>query len=282
KGHIHVTRCLKFFGFQTMPIHKLLEYISDMKIPGITVSESWAIQFLHTLGIDPKVGNNWKTFGDLTQEEVQRLSVAIILKRSAHPNPEDVFTKIYTLPSEERGSPLRDAKEFSTLLNACGRLNKASLGMGACLNDPELKKLALQEMFTYRKELVKALNWFDANKDSDRVFKTDKFMIINAEKNILATMIGTTASILSRGGSLPQDYIILSMAQNTDNTTKISLRVVGDGDSIDCKDLVCKMVEQSAGEAGGHKHAAGAVIPTEKEEAFIQAAKDILINVSNK
>ncbi len=280
KGLIRVTKGLKFFGLQTKPIHKLLEYSSDMKIPGITGSESGAIQFLHTIGIDPKLGNNWKTFGDLTPEEVQRLSAAIILKRSSHQNPEDIFTKVYTLPAEEVGSPLRDAKEFSTLLNACGRLNKASLGMGACLNDLELKKLALQEMLVYRKELVKALNWFDVNKNSDKVFKTDRFMIINAEKNILATMIGTTASILSRGGSFPQGFIILSMAQNTDNTTKISLRIVGDSGSIDCKDLVCKMVERSAGEAGGHKHAAGAVIPTEKEEEIMQAAKDILTQAS--
>jgi len=279
---IQVEKGLKFFGLQTRPIHKLLEYSSDMKVPGITGSESGAIQFLQTLGINPKKDSRWKTFGDLTKEEVQRLTAAIILKKGEDQNPEAIFTKVYTLPAEEVGSPLRDAKEFSTLLNACGRLNKASLGMGACLNDPELKKLALQEMLVYRKALVKALNWFDANKDSSKVFKTDKFMIINAEKNILATMIGTTASILSRGGSFPQGYIILSMAQNIDHTTKISLRVVGDGESIDCKDLVCKMVEQSAGEAGGHKHAAGAVIPTDKEEEFIQEAKDILSKASNK
>ena len=276
KGLIQVERGLKFFGLQTRAVHKLLEYSSDMKIPGITGSESGAIQFLHTLGINPKKGSQWKTFGDLTKEEVQRLSVAIILKRGQQANPEDIFTKVYTLPDEELGSPLRDAKEFSTLLNACGRLSKASLGMGVCLNDPKLKTLAVQEMANYRKELVKALNWFDANKDSGKVFKTDRFMIINAEKNILATMIGTTASILSRGGSFPESFMILSMAQNTDNTTKISLRVVGDAEAIDCKDLICKMIEQSAGEAGGHKHAAGAVIPTDKEEEFIQAAKDIL------
>lgn len=280
KGLIQVHKGLKFFGLQTRPIHKLLEYSSDMKIPGITGSESGAIQFLQTLGIDPKKGSSWKTFGDLTQEEVQRLTAAIIMKKGNDKNPEDIFTKVYTLPGEEVGSPLRDAKEFSTLLNACGRLSKASLGMGACLNDPALKKLAIEEMAVYRKELVKALNWFDANKDSDKVFKTERFMIINAEKNILATMIGTTASILSRGSSFPNDFIILSMAQNTDNTTKISLRVVGDAESIDCKDLVCKMVEQSAGEAGGHKHAAGAVIPTEKEAEFVQAAKDILTKAS--
>ncbi|MEK6962998.1 MAG: DHH family phosphoesterase, partial [Nanoarchaeota archaeon] len=46
KGLIQVTRGLKFFGLQTRPIHKLLEYSSDMKIPGITGSESGAIQFL--------------------------------------------------------------------------------------------------------------------------------------------------------------------------------------------------------------------------------------------
>lgn len=275
---ISVERGLKLFGLQTRGIHKLLEYSSDLKIPGVTGSESGAIQLLQSLQIDPKSGYAWKTFYDLSADEKQRLIAGIILKRGSHSHPEDIFTNVYTLPNEEKGTPLRDAKEFSTLLNACGRLNKASLGIGACLGDPKLKTKAIQEMAEYRKELVKALNWFRDNKSSTHVFKNDKFMIINAKNNILATMIGTTASILSRGGDFPENYLILSMAQTPDKMTKVSLRVVGDGDSVDCKDLVCKMVELAGGEAGGHKHAAGAVIPLEKEQLFIETAKEVLSN----
>ncbi|MGV8086406.1 MAG: DHH family phosphoesterase, partial [Candidatus Woesearchaeota archaeon] len=47
---IEVKRGLKFFGVQTKPIYKLLQYSSDIIIPGVNGSESGAINFLKSLG----------------------------------------------------------------------------------------------------------------------------------------------------------------------------------------------------------------------------------------
>jgi RecJ-like exonuclease len=260
---------------QTRPIHKILEYSTDPYIPDVTGSESGAIHFLHQIGIHPKNGKGWKKMIHLSSEDTKKLCTGIIMKRLDETNPEDIFGNIYTLPREKKGSPFRDAKEFSTLLNACGRLNKPSLGIGVCLGDGKLKKKALHHMTLYKKEIIKTLKWYEANKDS--VIRGRGFVIINAETNVISTMIGTLASILSKSGEFPKQTYILSMARAEKNNTKVSLRVASCDKNVDLKALMLQITDQVNGaEAGGHKEAAGAVIPSEEEKNFLAAARSVL------
>jgi len=60
KGKIKVIRGLRLFGAQTKPLHKVLEYCTDPFIPGVSGSESGAIQFLQQIGINPKNEKGWK------------------------------------------------------------------------------------------------------------------------------------------------------------------------------------------------------------------------------
>ncbi|PIZ50345.1 hypothetical protein COY28_05525, partial [Candidatus Woesearchaeota archaeon CG_4_10_14_0_2_um_filter_57_5] len=56
-GTMEVQQGLRFFGAQTRPLHKLLEYSMDYYIPGVSGNESGAIQFLTELGIDLRKGS---------------------------------------------------------------------------------------------------------------------------------------------------------------------------------------------------------------------------------
>lgn len=268
-----IEKSLRFFGITTRPLHKVLEYSTDPFIPGISGSESNAIQFLHKLNIDPKKGNNWKTFNDLKEEEKKKLISAIILERVEEKNPEDVFGNLYLLTDEDESSPTYEAREFSTLLNACGRLNKASLGIGVCLNDKKLKKKAINNLEDYRKEIVNSLRWYGENKNSENVIEEENFIIINAKNKIPGTMIGTLASILSKSNDINDKYI-MSLARLDSKTTKVSLRFSGKKD-VDLKKLVSEITEKIDGEAGGHKNAAGALIDTNDEESFIKEAIEL-------
>ena len=69
------------------------------------------------------------------------------------------------------------------------------------------------------------------------------------------------------------------MAQQMDNTTKISLRAAGNN-GHDLMEIIKKITEKVGGEAGGHENAAGAIIKTDKEEEFIKESKEILEKVS--
>lgn len=280
---IAVNHGLRFFGIQTRPIHKVLEYCTDPFIPGISGSESGAIQFLQQIGINPKTDKGWKKIIHLSEEDMKKLTEAIIMKRMNEENPEDVLGNIYTLTEEKEESPLRDAREFSTLLNACGRMDKASLGIGACLGDEHIKKKAINQLKEYKREIIAAMRWFEENNGSEKVVREPGFVIINAEDNVKSTMIGTIASILSRSKHFDDGTFILSMAQTMENTTKISLRLSGirnNGD-IDLKEIISEITEKvKDAQAGGHMNAAGAIIPTEAEDEFINAAKEVLLKRS--
>jgi len=276
KGKIKVIRGLRLFGAQTKPLHKVLEYCTDPLIPGVTGNESGAIQFLQQLGINPKHDKGWKKIVHLTEDEMKNLVTGVILTRLKEKNPEDVLGNVYLLREENHESPTKDVKEFSTLLNACGRLDKASLGIGACLGDEKIKKKAIYLMSTYKKEIINSLKWYDAHKSSGFVTKGDGYVIINAQDKIRSTLIGTLASILSKSNT-SQEKFILSMAQLVDGTTKVSLRMRGINNGMDLKQIIVDIIEGMPNcEAGGHANAAGALISTDMEDEFINRAKVVL------
>jgi RecJ-like exonuclease len=285
---VEVKKGLKFFGVQTKPVYKLLQYSSDIILPGVNGSESGAINFLLGLGIDPKTKKGWKKISDLTEDEQKSLVAGIIMNRinKSGTDASDIFANSYLLVGENEDSPFRDAKEFATLLNSCGRLSKASIGIGACLNDKKLKDMALQNLTDYRKELVTAINWYKDNSNSSRVTHGRNHIIINAQDDVMPTMIGTLGSILSKSTDIAQNTFILSLARNVDDTTKVSLRVVGNPESVNLKDIIESIIQKiNHGSSGGHSFAAGAVINTEKEDEFIGAAtvvfEEITLSVGN-
>lgn len=276
KGKIKVIRGLRLFGAQTKPLHKVLEYCTDPFIPGVTGNESGAIQFLHNIGIEPKNGNEWKKVMHLSKEEMKSLVAGVIMARLKEKNPEDVLGNVYLLKEEKEESPTKDAKEFATLLNACGRLEKASLGIGACLGDEKIKKKAVSLMADYKREIISSLKWYDKNKEGSFVIKGNGCIIINARDEIRPTLIGTLASILSKSNKFEEKFII-SMAQLADGTTKVSLRMSGNNNGVDLMQIITRIIKDMPKcEAGGHANAAGALIPTDLEEDFIKTAKVVL------
>ncbi len=279
---IKVKKGLKMFG-RSRALHKVLEYSSEPFIPGASGNESGAIQLLHEAGIYPlnvdsngnSRSNDFKRLMDLNDEEEKRLASAIIMRRLSEKNPEDIFGFNYALPNETYDN-LKDAKEFSTLLNASGRMNNASLGIGVCLGDEKIKRKAISNLTDYKKEIVMGLNWFNESKKNKTqdIELADNYMIINAKDNIRSTIAGTLASIISKSNEYKQGLMILSMAR-ADDGVKASLRIVGDND-VDLRDILKEIVGKTGGETGGHKNAAGAIIPHSKEAEFIAYAKQIL------
>ncbi|MFC1728326.1 DHHA1 domain-containing protein [Nanoarchaeota archaeon] len=268
QGLIEVKKGINLYGSQTRPIHKALEY-SEL----LDMNESEAIQFLNSIGINSRTEKDWKKMPDLTGEEIKTLAAGIIMKRKGQEDSEDIFTDQYLITGEEDGTQFRDAKEFSTLLNSCGRLNKASIGIGACLGDKKARKKALSSSKDYKRQLAGALNWFRENPD---IIKGDNYIIINAKDNILHTIAGTLASIISKSGDYPDNMFIMCLARNRnqDNFSKVSIRMTGKPE-IDISEVAREIVAISGGEAGGHKSAAGAIIEAENDEKFIEAAKEV-------
>ncbi len=277
-NQINVREGLRIFGAETRPLYKVLATSVDPYIPGITGHEENAIKFLNEMGISSKTGNEWRKPSSLTNEEMKRLAAGVIMKRSGEEDPEDVFGYTYIIQKQPKESPLRDAREFSTLLNSCGRMNKGSLGIGVCLGDVKATKKAIEGQDKYKKELIRCLSWFRENRHSHFVVEEEGFVIINMEDNIMSSVTGTFASMLSKSKKFKSGKLIMTMAQTIENTTKISLRVAGmtRTSNVDLRKIITQIMTVVNGESGGHQLAAGAIIKTDNEAKFMEVAKEVL------
>lgn len=275
-GKIEIKNGLRMFGMQTKPIHRVLEYSTDPYIPNVTGSEEGAKQFLKEIGIDLKKGGKFKKMIHLNEEDMKKLVTAIILKRlGSEAKPDDVLGPIYLLKDEEEENPTKDLKEFATLLNACGRLSKPSLAIGTCLGSVKIKKKAIELLMQYKREIINSLDWFYANKNK-KVIENKGYVIINAEDNIRDTLIGTLGSIISKSNVYAEGTVIISLVNTYSNEIKVSARSSGHECYVDLGEIMRKVVEVVGGIGGGHKCAAGALIPLSKEQKFITEVSRLL------
>jgi RecJ-like exonuclease len=187
---------------------------------------------------------------------------------------EDVLGNIYLLKDQPEESPTKDLKEFSTLLNSCGRLHKPSLGIGTCLNDEKSREQAINLLMEYKKEIINSLNWFHRNKNTSSITETDDLVIINSEDNVKDTIIGTVTSMISKSNVYKPGTVLISLAHTLDADTKISIRISGYKipKDVNLKETLSNITEKLGYPTGGHTFAAGSIIPQEREQEFINLA----------
>ena len=250
----------------TRPIDKVLEYNSDIYIPGVTGSSSGVNNFLRDIGIQ-RVGKQFKTIIELDNEELSRLITAITLQRIDGGDQSSLIGNIYLVNFFNR---LEDARQISAMINACSRLGESGTAISFCLQNKKAK-LRADDIYTeYKKNIVKALDAIPKLKQMEE----KNYLIINAEDKIKDTMIGTIASIISNSRNYEEGKAIIAMAYN-ENKIKVSARMVGkSGRNI--RELLNSVIEIVGGEVGGHKAAAGCLIEKNKEGEFIKELKKML------
>jgi len=278
-GKIRVTKGLRLWGRTTRPVHKALEFTVDPYIPNVSGSESSAIQFLQELGIPPKKEDGgWRTLSDLTEDEQKRLASGIIAERvnGNHPNAEWIFGDVYELV--DKGGECRDANEFATVLNACGKTGAGYLGVELCLDVERAFGEVRPVLEKYRKTVGDAVRWIHRQieaPESAFARKTAKAWYILAGSRINENVISNALSIVEK--SLAPGKPVFAFADSEEGV-KVSARagagLVGSG--INLKDVVFGAAEKAGGQGGGHSGAAGANIPAGSEEAFIAAAEGLL------
>ncbi len=270
------------FGRETRPIHKALQYTTNPFIPGISGDGDACIKFLMDINIPLQKGNEWRTISDLTEEEQKKLVTSLITKmlekRIPASQAQSIVGMVYTLIKEEIGSSLRDAREFSSLLNSCGRMNYAGLGISICLGD---RQEALREsenvLSEYRKKISEYIAWLQSN--FENFWQFDHLQAFHAKDHIDHKMIGTIASMAIASRILPSlDKPLFAFSFLDDEKVKVSARgtkkMVGMG--MNLGDAVRKAAEAVGGEGGGHNIAAGCQIAQGKEKAFLEIANKMI------
>src|SRR5919202_709648 len=139
-GLISVNLDLMFTGRETRPLHEALAYTLFPYIDGLTWNIENCYSIIKNSGVKMKVNGRWRVTSEISQQEKSIILDAIAKFIVASQNTEtDIIDNLtgytYTLMNEDQRSQLRDVREFSTLLNACGRIRKAGIGIGICMGD---------------------------------------------------------------------------------------------------------------------------------------------------
>ncbi len=276
-GVLEDVKDLMFFGRETRPIPVAIEYTMDPFIPGLSGNNAACMKFLtERVKIPLKTGDRWRTLSELSQQEKSKLVSELVKYMLASglttSEAQSIVGSVYILTREIVGTPMRDAREFAFLLNACGRTGKTGLGLAICMGDRRLSDDALRVAGEYRAKLAEYMNWLGEKnvKDEGAVCWFDGGGYINDK------MVGTLTSILSSSRSC-QDKVIVGFAYSEEEkAVKVSIRLgSGVSSKIDLGMAVRNVMSKMGLGfiAGGHEAAAGAYIPSGKEKEFIEHLK---------
>ena len=268
-GYVEIVKGLRLYGRSTRPIHKALELSMDPYIPGISGSESNAVQFLSELGIKVKQNGKWRYLKDLSLEEQRKLATAIILERlkNGHVHAEDIFGEIYLINGNQ--DELSDAREFATLINACSRLGRHDVALKLCLTGSKALREARRLMKEYRAKIADYVSWVETNKENPDVVMKGKAHFIFGMGKIMDTMIGTVTSIVLSSNLLGNERPVLGFADINEKEIKVSARVAREV-NLNMRDILIQASQAVGGEAGGHEKAAGAIVPADNLKNFVE------------
>lgn len=275
-----VEKDLVFFGRETRPIHKTLASTTSPYIPGISGEEDKSLAFLASLDIKARNGDKWRALRDLSEEEKRRLCSALadyLLSKGMHYEASNLIGHVYVLNHEEPWTPLRDAREFAVLLNATGRMERASLGVSICMGD---RSSALEEankvLEEYRRTINKYLGWVMEKPERMREF--ENIYVVYGDNFINDKIVGAISSILSTSLPNPEKPLIAFANVEGEGLAKISARTIDTmtNKGIDLSKVMEVAAEKCLGKGGGHNVAAGAQVPIEKIDEFIDAVNDFV------
>ncbi|MBD3407633.1 MAG: hypothetical protein GF411_16065 [Candidatus Lokiarchaeota archaeon] len=281
-GFIRVDKDLTFFGINTRPLPQLLEYATDPYLPGITGDRDACYKFYNDLSIPLKDDlDRWRIWMDLCQEEKQQIIQALVSHiLQFYENPRiasGIVGNIITLPRRPERTEMRSAKEFSTLLNACGRNRRADVGVKICLGDVDALREGITLLQQHRANLASALRRLE----TDGYDETESMYIVN-DPETPDTIIGIIIGMAQGSRIIPVDKPVIGVSTNTSDDgprVKISGRakksLVKRGLNLKevfstASTLVNESAEEKVAEAGGHPMAAGAFVHEDYLDEFLE------------
>jgi RecJ-like exonuclease len=277
RGLLSVTKDLMFTGKETRPIHEAIALTSSPFLKGLTGSKDAVLATLHQSGLVLKDGATWRTISSLSADEKMKLTEIIADALGPVDGATGAIASLvgeaYTLEFEDPFTPLRDAREFGTLLNACGRMGAAGTGISVCLGDRmEALKTAMKTLSDYRSGINKALQGLTS--EPSRVEQHGSLVFVRGEGIVDERLLGPVISILASSPEF-KDKLVVASTESRDSDLKISSRV-GDffAGEVNLGLIMREAAEEVGGVGGGHAMAAGAKIPSSKLESFSRGVKE--------
>jgi len=271
-GLLRVEEDLLFYGRSYKPLHVALASTTNPFIVGISGNESNAYSLLTSIGIKVKEDDRWRVLAELSENEKKQLYNGILKHVASLGLPPSIAKglvgKVYELMREEPWTYLRDAREFASLLNACGKTGNEWLGIAVAMGSRgTLLEEAQKVLEDYRKRLASSIEY--AVREENRQ-ELKNLLVIDGGDVIDDRLVSSVASMLSSMGLQGSDKILVALAQS-EGSIKISARaprkLIEKG--LNLGKLLAKIAQLVGGRGGGHDVAAGANIPKNRKALFL-------------
>ncbi|MEI7961818.1 MAG: DHH family phosphoesterase [archaeon] len=272
---LEVKKDLRLYGRISRPLVSFLMFSSNPILPELTASEDNCKALLAQLGIPLKdpFTERYISYEDLDAEQKRALTSALIMNLAEHNVPEwkikDLVGEVYTFLNEHPKSPLRDGKEFATMLNACGRNKHPEIALAVCLGDrKEAYGEALALMDAHRNNLRQGIEFIQKHGIEEK----KSFYFFDAGTSIDESIVGIIAGMLY-GSIISENKPIIALARNIDGTMKVSGRGTSElvRRGLNLGGALKEIGKEIEGvEGGGHKVAAGSKVPNEKLTEFLE------------
>lgn len=270
-------RDLNCYGTATRPVHLSLAYNDDPFIKGISNNPEGAKQLLRRLGVRLQTGDGrYLVWEELPQDDRKTIISALAEQLIANGETTSrLLTETYQFPDEIARTPLRNAQEFATVLNACGRWARPQTGSAILKGDRGGAYRDAEHMLNNHRAIIRDL----LNYILDTGVKVlDAVQYIHVGKKYPDTIVGIGAGMALSKLDAAKPILIMCTVPEDENLTKVSMRtterVVGRG--IDLQKAISEASAEYGGGGGGHKIAAGAYIPRAAEEEFVIRVNRIL------
>ena len=279
-GLIKAEKDIRLFGRHSRPLVQFIAYSSNPVFPSLTGNEEACSEFLANLDIPVKdKSGNLLYYADLLPEQRKRLISALYVIGKKNFIPEfllrNLVGEVYELLKEQPKTPLRDAREYATLLNACGRHEEGLIGIKVCMGDRgeyyHRAELLLQK---HRRMLRDGIE-FAKEKGLDEM---EHIYILDAGTHIKDTLVGVIAGMLYGSKVAGQGKPIIALAIDEEGMLKVSGRanwmLVNKG--LHLGKAMKQACEVVGGEGGGHNIAAGARISPKHKNEFLELIDKIV------
>ncbi|MEK0369026.1 MAG: DHH family phosphoesterase [Nitrosopumilus sp.] len=283
QGLVDIDLDLLLVGRETRPLPDALAFTSQPFIEGLTWNRDACLSLLNSSGIQLKDEGRWRVPAELNEEE-KRQVIESITKFTSGKNATEIMSELigytYTFPREDKRSFLRDGREFSTMLNSCGRINHSGVGMAICMGDRNQILREGETILTeYRKKIREYMNIL--SNERWRISESETCVMVNGEDIVPETMTGTISSLIA-GSPKNAGKIIILRTKGEENTIKFSSRKSYSCKSdINLSELMRTGAEKFDGVGGGHDAAAGAKITKDKLDEFLKYLEVNVVNVSS-
>jgi len=214
-----------------------------------------AAPFLEGLGIEAH-----SKFEELGDEKRKKLLSALTLKLIEQGCDEIEWKKTFYY-----GKNYGNLHDVSSKLNACARLNEASLGISLCLMDIKAMDKAELVQEKYRDEIRKEMRQLEKKEPYER----KNFIYFYVDKPPLAGVLAGLALKYLPQFKKQKPVFALAYNELIDISARAEEKMVEDG--VNLGKAIKRAAESVGGIGGGHPIAAGGKVPKEKEEEFLDA-----------